>query len=769
MSPLWRRRPPAVPPEVDVHASGDRSVAAGGDVGMAVTGDGAVGIYAPRGTVLPAEAFLPPEQLPAPPTLSNLPSYPRMLVGRADMLATLDAALARPGGVVVQAVHGLGGIGKSALAARWAADHRPPFTPTWWITADTPAGVDTGLAELAMALQPGLATVLPTEALRDRAVRWLASHAGWLVVLDNVTDPDHITALLARARAGWFLITSRRADGWHHVATPVRLDVLGAAAAVELLVAIITHDPVRARSTDGAAELCEQVGNLPLALEQIGAYCAQTAITPRAYLDLLARYPARAVKTVADGADPDRSIARVWRITLDHLDRIDSIPGRLLRILGWWAPSAIPRTLLETVLGRPELDQALGRLAAYSMINLDGDTISVHRLVQALSRIPDVDDPHRRPADIELSQELAATCLDDAAPETWRDPASWPTWRVLLPHIDALAQHGRADSDTFAAARLFNRAGPFMQNQGDLSSAIGYLQRAVLAYQRILGPDDPNTLSAQHNLAGAYTGAGDLARAIPLLRQILTDTERVRGRHHPETLSSRNNLASAYEDEGDLAYAIPMFEQVLVDRQRVLGQDHPDTLISRNNLAHAYQAAGEAARAVPMFEQLLVDRERILGPDHPDSLVSRNNLAYCYHVAGDVGRAVPMFEQLLVDQERILGRDHPSTLTSRNNLADGYARAGELSRAIVLFEQTLTDCVRVLGPDHPDTLASRHNLADVYNEAGNLDLALPLFEQTLADRQRVLGPDHPETLASQRHLASAYELRERRRTHPGNS
>ena len=76
---------------------------------------------------LPEQAFRAWAELAAPPGLANLPFRPGLFVGRAGELARLDAALAGPGGVVVQAVHGLGGIGKSTLAARWAAAHASDY------------------------------------------------------------------------------------------------------------------------------------------------------------------------------------------------------------------------------------------------------------------------------------------------------------------------------------------------------------------------------------------------------------------------------------------------------------------------------------------------------------------------------------------------------------------------------------------------------------------------------------------------------------------
>jgi NB-ARC domain len=208
--------------------------------------------------------------------LSNLPR-PGLFVGRDRELTRLDAAMAAPGGVVVQAVHGLGGIGKSTLAAQWAAAHASEYSLTWWITAATPADIDAGLAGLAVALQPALSGVLPLEVLREGAVQWLAARSRWLVILDNVSDPADVAPLLARTPASRYLITSRRASGWHSTAVPVRLDVLDPAEAQALLAAILA--PAQPGEADAAA-LCAELGFLPLAIEQAGAYLAQAGGHP---------------------------------------------------------------------------------------------------------------------------------------------------------------------------------------------------------------------------------------------------------------------------------------------------------------------------------------------------------------------------------------------------------------------------------------------------------------------------------------------------------
>jgi len=736
---------------------------------------------------LPEQAFGQWAELAVPAGLSNLPR-PGLFVGRNRELARLDAAMAGPGGVVVQAVHGLGGVGKSTLAARWAAAHTDEYSLTWWITAATPADIDAGLAALAVALKPALTGVLPLEALREGAVQWLAAQSGWLVILDNVSDPADVAPLLAQARAGRYLITSRRASGWHAAGmVPVRLDVLEAAEAQALLAAILA--PGRPVEADGAAELCAELGFLPLAIEQVGAYLAQADGTPREYLDLLARYPAAMYQAAAEG-DAARTVARIWRVTLDRLAD-DPLAGQLLRILAWYAPDGIPRRLLDGLADPPAVLQAVGRLAAYSMLTADEGSLAMHRLVQAVTRTPDPDDPHRAPQAIDAARHQATRQLADAIPDV-QDPARWLRWRVLLPHIDALASHAPPDTDTHDTVDLLIEAGLFLKNQRQPGHAAGYLQRALACCMRVLGADHPhtlrarnnlataywdagdlgvaiplleqtladslrvqgadhpNTLGTRHNLAYAYWDAGDLGRAIPLLEQTLADSLRVQGADHPNTLGTRHNLALAYDSAGDLGRAIPLYEQVLADCVRVLGADHPQTLRARNNLAYAYQAAGDSGRAIPLFEQ-------VLSADHPATLTSRTNLAYAYESAGDLGRAIPLYEQVLADCVRVLGADHPQTLRARNNLAYAYQAAGDSGRAIPLFEQALADCVRVLGADHPQTLGARNNLALAYEAAGDLGRAIPLHEQTLADRQRVLGADHPATLSSRNNLAYAYD------------
>ncbi|WP_280331829.1 tetratricopeptide repeat protein [Nocardia wallacei] len=544
-------------------------MAVGGNMfGDIITGDNSRVVH------LPSEVWRPPGEVDARPGLDNVPLHVRF-VGRERELDRLDSVLTAPGQVVVQAVHGLGGIGKSALVAQWAATRSHGHNPIRWITADSAANVQQGLAAFAVAVEPMLAQAFREPQLAEWALQWLATHAGWLLVLDNVNDPADIADLLARTITsdGRVVITSRLATGWQPTNTIVRLEVLRPDESLMLLTRILTE--AGSRDLNGATDLCSGLGHLPLAIEQAAAYMAQNPLTnPRDYLELYTRYFAEMHQRTGAAADSERTVARVWQVTMNHIATTQPFAAHLLSVLAWYAPDDIPVTLLDGLADPATFDVALGMLAAYNMITLDpvNRAVSVHRLVQAVTRTAHPDDPHRTPAAIGLARDHATTqlltALDTNAPHA---PTTWPLWRRLGPHVNALADRTEPGADSPTLSYILNLFGNFLREQGQIASAVSLLRRAL-------------------------------------------DGETSAGGSQATVLMWRSHLARAYQDAGDLGQAIPLFEGILADFEQQSGPDHPTALHYRTNLAVAYRAAGDVGRAIPLFERILADYERELVP-----------------------------------------------------------------------------------------------------------------------------------------------------------
>jgi tetratricopeptide (TPR) repeat protein len=668
------------------HRPGSPAVAVEVNHGIISTGDGAT--IDARTIHLPADAVRAPAGVTAARGLHNLPAPASpVFVDRQDDLAQLDVAMSQEPPVSPPVVHGLGGTGKSALALHFAHRNRDRYNPIWWISADSPASVTTGLAELATRLNPYQSLTAATSAEGAAwAIGWLQAHDGWLLVLDDADSPHSIESVLGTLTSGRHLITSRRATGWHRAARLLPLATLPPDDALEMLIRITGPGGEDDRAPLG--DLAAELGYLPLALEQAAAYIQYAAITPAAYLDRLHRYPARmfaasASPDTAGEAGRQRTIARIWQLSVQAIAAEQPLAGDILRTLAWLSPDPIPRDLAYELHVDPlAVDGALALLHAYSMITLTRQSVTIHRLVQAVARIADPADRHRTPEAIGQARERAVQLvLASLPPDPLFNVPGWPRWRELLPHILALAGHISPDQDTPETASILLATSAFLQADGHFDPAITTARRAADAYQHLHGPDTLEALTARSYLASAYRAAGDPTAAAPLHQQNLADCERVLGTDHPQTLVARANLGYLYALQDQPARAAELHERNLTDYQRVHGPDHPHTLNARANLASSYRALGDLARAIDLHQQTVTDYARVLGTSHSETITARSNLAYAYQLAGDFSQAIPLHQQVLTDREQLYSPDHPYTELARQLLSRAQEAASECERA----------------------------------------------------------------------------------------
>ncbi|MFC8368252.1 FxSxx-COOH system tetratricopeptide repeat protein [Streptomyces sp. NPDC057239] len=727
-------------PQAPVTASGSSAIAAGRDITQAQSGAGSFALHIEKADLVFPEACPSAESVDCPPVLTSLPTRAALFVGRNDELDVLNGASVTAGQAPAHVLHGLGGIGKSTLAARWAAEYSKSHAPVWWITANSRAAIEDGLAGLATALQPSLRKLLLPEQLGEWGRQWLATHTGWLLVLDNVLNPADVEPLLSRANTGRFLITSRLSTGWQGIAETVPLDVLSREDAVDLFTRIRGEDP-------DAGELCEELGHLPLAVAQAAAYCHEADCHAREYLGDLAAHPASMYAETEEGGDHERTIARIWHVTLDRLAQ-EPLTVRVLLILAWYASEGIPRTLLAPLGDPPTVRRALRRLAAHSMITLSGDTVTVHRLVQAVSRVEDNSDRHRMPEMIADARTTAMSTLARALPaDDSEGPSTWPVMRALLPHVEALAGSAPPETDTPEMARLLTRTGGYMlgANPRLASRAMALLQRAEADCVHMYGHESPETIYVRVQLASATRMLFDVEKARPVAEQALADCLRILGTDHEVTISAQMNALKMANLSGDGGKALQLAEEALAGCVRVLGDDAPRTFEARTAVAMAVAETGDLARAKDMFDALLADCVRVLGEEHPETLSVRNVVtAFVRHAVIPTG---PMDAMSKVVAAAENGTD---LVTALREVVEQVRRMEpvEMARAteeeVAAAERHLETCLRVLDDGHIDTLAARMALLQTYAATGDeryTERAVRLLTETFT----ALGEDHPMT------------------------
>ncbi len=683
----------------------------------------------------------------------GVPAVVAAVSGRGDELGAVEEALGVAGSVVIaQAITGLGGVGKTQLAARYVQLHGSEYDVVAWIRAEDGGVAD--LAELADKLGEPVQELSPVER-RDLALERLRrGEERWLLVLDNVESAAALNDCLPRAGTGRVLVTSRNREV-RQFAPVLSLDVFDEQTAVAYLIERAERPGDRA----GAERVARALGYLPLALSHAAAYCA-TGTSFDEYLGLLEALPAEELFDSSPEVSYTQTVASTWRASIQAAGASAPLAGELLALAAHLAPDAIPRSLFDVLidpsrpLERKRLRDGLNALARFSLASVDDDTVSVHRLLQKVVR----DDARGRGDASPL--ELALGALDHAYPTDPSDAARWPRSEQLLAHLVALADAAADVPYTDPQViELLNRASHYLIWAEGGVRARALAQRTVKQATSILGVEHPSTLLARHREAFAYRQTGRVPEAIALFEALLADKERILGPTHPAKLGTRHELAGAYRDAGRVAEAIALFEPLLTQFERIeriFGAEHPKTLSARDNLADAYRDAGRVQEAIAICQELLADKERILGPTHPDTLNTRSYLAGAYLAAGRVAEAIAILEPLLPQRERILGPEHPNTLRTRNNLAVAYRAAGRVAETIAILEPLLVDLERILGPAHPHTFPIRNSLAVAYRDAGRVAEAIAILQELLAERERILGPTHPDTLATREYLAGAY-------------
>jgi tetratricopeptide (TPR) repeat protein len=564
----------------------------------------------------------------------NLAPVAPSFTGREEELAELDAKLGQDDrALITQAITGLGGVGKSQLAARYAQTRSGAYDVVAWVGAE-----DGGIADLSR-LAVGLGLPVDELAPGDRALAaldWLAGcDRRWLLVLDNVESAEQLEGLLPRGERGRVLVTSR--DRTLRQFGPVlAVDVFDEDTATRYL----TERAERIDDEPGARELARALGCLPLALAHAAAYCVEgTSFAD--YRLLLDGLPAVELLDSRPDLSYAQTVASTWKPSITAAAKLAPLAGTMLEMAAYLAPDAIPKSLFEVLVdddkpaGRKRLADAFNALARYSLATVDDSTVGVHRLLQKIVR--DDDDAGEYPAGA-LS---AIVAVDARFPEDVALPARWALCEQLLPHALALADTPGDPGD--AGARLIgllNRVSRYLHHADPPGGRSLATAKATLAHARRLLPSDhPHALTSRNHLASAYQWAGRLDDAIAIFEALLADCERILGAEHPDTLATRHNLAGAYRAAGRVDDAIAIYEPLLADRERILGAEHPDTLAARHNLADAYRAAGRVDDAIAIYEPLLADCERILGAEHPDTLATRHNLADAYHATGRTGEA----------------------------------------------------------------------------------------------------------------------------------
>jgi tetratricopeptide (TPR) repeat protein len=528
------------------------------------------------------------------PSIWNIPHTRNLnFTGREELLKSIREALAsgQPA-ALTQAIHGLGGVGKTQLAVEYAYRHGTDYDLVWWIRSEEPSTLASDYASLATKLD------LPEKAATEQRVTveavkdWLRQNRNWLLIFDNVPDAISVRDYIPGGGTGHVLVTSRYPN-WRGLAQPLSVQTMQPDEAIKFLIKRIAGaDKAEAKV------LAESLGRLPLALEQAGAYIEETGCTLSHYLGLIKDHREEVLQR-GQPLNYKDTVATTWDLSFKQVEAKSPASADLMKLLAFLAPDDIQIKLLVegkeylpdslSIVADPiKLYEAIGVLRRYSLIDVANETISIHRLVQ------DVIQHRLKEAETKVWIEAAVNIANEGFPQESNDVRMWPVCSRLLTHAITTSSYGEKYRVVpEGTARLLNQAGLYLSSRAEFIESKLLYERALAIDEAIYGPSHPDVAIDVNNLGYVLKSLGDLAGAKAHFERALAIGEAAFGPDHPQVAIFANNLGNMLQDLGDLAGAKAHYTRAVKIFSERLGENHPNTVTVRRNLEILLKEMGE--------------------------------------------------------------------------------------------------------------------------------------------------------------------------------
>lgn len=745
----------------------------------------------------------------------EIPSRNPNFTGRVTELETLLANLTFPGRPIppAQVISGMGGVGKTEIAAEYIHQHLDRYDIVWWIRAEQPDRVRDALVSLGERLELRMVT----SGGRDRAIavvlEALASgiRPNWLLVYDNVAEPLDLQRYLpVSPPGGHVLITSRRPT-WPGYIEADRIEVSPfteeeAVSYLRRRVPALGADLKLGEDQDvhrnkEARRLAAALGHLPIAIEHAAAYLTETGQSIDSYLS---RFDQNAHRLLSEQLpELPESVSHTWTMSTELLT---DDAEHLFNLCAFFSPEPIagelllenahavrdPPGLRELLSSSPRFRAAASQMHRLSLVRVDGarDQIQMHRVVQAVTR---GQLRQHRPGAFLAYRAAAETLLAESNPGNPDRDANDAVYDLSLQHLES--DRSFLHTTNPALRRLIIDQVRRLHLRGSHAEATRFGQEALQVWRDQLGPEDLEVLTMAVEVAIAMRRDAHAADARELILSTLRVLRERYGEDHEVTLLCANTYGADLRSRGQRAEALELDLSLLPRFERVFGPDHPRTLNVRNNIAADYRRLGRLQDALDEDRKTLRDRRRILGPDDPITLTSldavardlrdlghyqesldtarkvvegfaarrgpenldwlnaRKSFAAALRKAGYHWDALQESEEVVQRYRDYLGLDHTYTLRAAANLINDRREVGELARAEELGREVLDRCQAVGFPTDL-AYATLVSVASVLRAAGGSDEALRHDRQARDGLVNAYGDEHPFTLEATINYAS---------------
>jgi tetratricopeptide (TPR) repeat protein len=721
-------------------------------------------------------------------------------VGREHQIRAIHEILRT--GAPMLTLTGIGGVGKTQLAAEYVYRFRDEYDVIWWVPAEHTPPLRASLAALGSRLdlpRSGRMQHPPAQVLEELR----KSTQLWLLVFDNARSPDRMP-LIRPLGTGKMLITTRDPD-WRTLGPALEIGVFERQESIDLLRARAANIPPR-----DANIVAEKVGDLPLAVDQVANWHVATGTPVVGLLDRLDRQAQEILSDPrATTAGYPATLAGVLRAAFEQLTATAPVAAQLVELFAWLGAEPVSLALLRrgrhgqvseplgsALSQETVMNQAVKELHRLGLINTLGEPVErvqMHRVFQSVLR--DWLERDRLTRGRDNLREIL-TAANPGEPDDWR---FWPHYQEVGPHIHRADLAAETD---FEVRRVVLDQARYLYRVGHYEESMALSQSLVAADPHPGSHDETTVSDADHNihvlarlhLANAARMRGHYTDSSQLTLETLAYMDRypVFGPDHEYRVIFRNahaldlRLAGKYEkalavdsdnlhlgdaddratwrtNQNNIAVNYRLLgrfaEAYEIDDDIVRGWDEsrrdrdPRALLGRCNLARDLYGLGRYREALEKLRTTLPIYREVVGDKHASVLLATRVEAMALRKLGRTAEAVSLARENHHDTTLWFDSGHEYTLASGMSLVNALLAAGDLGNATIEAASVLARCERIFGDDHPFTLAMLVNSAAVLRALGNAPEARRRDERATIELGRALGDAHPYTLCARHNFA----------------
>lgn len=648
----------------------------------------------------------------------------------------------------VAVITGLGGIGKTQLAANYITNYINEYKLIGWINASDAVSIQNSYIELVEKLDLGFLDININQDTISRYIKnWLENNDKWLIIYDNVKNPKELNELLPNPINGHVIITSQNAK-WSKFNPTIEVTKLTNRESINFLMKRAEKD-----YENSMEELASLLDNFPLALEQAASYVHKTSRSFSYYLNMFKSRKVEMLNKAKKPEDYNHTIATTWEIAFDEIKKNCPDAIEFLYFISFLAPDDIPLeklkleeesdiNIIEILRDDFRIDDVIENLLNYSLISCNNNCtnmINIHRLVQIVVRY-------------KLSQEIKEewckniiNIFNQIFIDDRNDLSSQSLFKELLPHaIQVIENAINLGIKNKELVFLCENVGLLLNEIADYSKAIKILRYGLNIGKKIFDYNSKDIAKPIINVGLAEKLSGNISEGIRYYNKAVNIYEKLNLTCSREYAQLINNIGRVKMDQGKYEESYVLILKSFKILKSLNTEYNIENIGILSNLALSLEHIGNINDSIKYNRKILkILKENNIKESQAMSSCL-NNLSICLMTKGKLNSALVLSYRSIKVEKKIFGDRHPIVGLYYSNLANLLIYKGDLLDARRYIIKAFKVNRDIYGMEHPSIAKDLFNCFCLLSKQEKYNAAKICLEKSISIYEKFYSRNYSE-------------------------